>query len=78
MLKNVRSSSNPVAPSSKQLLAIPVLALAMVAAIRGYKTACFIMPDKISEEKRAILRAYGAQVVITVSGVEPDDPQAVI
>lgn len=51
------------------------LGLAMVAAIRGYKTV-FVMPDKISEEKRAILRAYGAEVVITVSGVDPDDPRS--
>jgi cystathionine beta-synthase len=47
--------------------------LAMVAAIKGYKSV-FVMPDKISEEKRALLRAYGAQVVITPTGLEPDDP----
>lgn len=51
------------------------LGLAMVAAVRGYKSV-FVMPDKISEEKRAILRAYGAKVVITPSGVEPEDPQS--
>lgn len=51
------------------------LGLAMVAAVKGYK-CIFVMPDKISEEKRAILRAYGAEVVITVSGVEPDDPRS--
>lgn len=34
------------------------------------------MPDKISEEKRAILRAYGAQVIITPTGVEADDPRS--
>jgi cystathionine beta-synthase len=49
--------------------------LAMVAAIRGYKTI-FVMPDKQSEEKRAALRAYGARVVITPTDVEPDDPQS--
>lgn len=47
--------------------------LAMVAAIKGYK-CIFVMPEKMSEEKRAILRAYGAKVVITPSGVEPEHP----
>ncbi len=51
------------------------VALAMVAAIKGYK-AVFTMPAKISEEKRATLRAYGAEVVITPTGVEPDDPKS--
>lgn len=49
------------------------LGLAMVAAVKGYKCV-FVMPDKVSEEKQAILRAYGAQVVITPSNVGPDDP----
>lgn len=44
--------------------------LALVAAVKGYK-CIFVMPQKMSEEKRAILRAYGAQVVITPM-VEPD------
>ena len=47
--------------------------LAMVAAIKGYR-CIFVMPEKMSEEKRAILRAYGAKVVITPSGVEPEHP----
>lgn len=47
--------------------------LAVVAAIKGYK-CIFVMPEKISEEKRAILRAYGAKVVITPTGLDPDDP----
>lgn len=51
------------------------LGLAMVAAVKGYKTI-FVMPDKISEEKRAILRAYGAKVVITPTAVEPEDPRS--
>ena len=51
------------------------LGLALVAAVRGYK-CIFVMPDKISEEKRAILRAYGAQVVITPTAVEPEDPRS--
>lgn len=53
------------------------MGLAMVAAVKGYK-AIFVMPDKISEEKRAILRAYGAKVVITPTAVEPEDPRSYI
>jgi cystathionine beta-synthase len=49
--------------------------LAMIAATRGYK-CIFVMPDKISEEKRATLRALGARVVITPTGVEPEDPRS--
>ncbi|QDK47198.1 MULTISPECIES: PLP-dependent cysteine synthase family protein [unclassified Bdellovibrio] len=46
--------------------------LALAAVIKGYK-CIFVMPEKMSEEKRAILKAYGAQVVITPM-VEPDHP----
>ena len=49
--------------------------LAMVAALRGYKTV-FVLPDKQSEEKRAALRAWGARVVVTPTNVEPDDPRS--
>lgn len=48
--------------------------LALVAAVRGYK-CIFVMPQKMSDEKRAILRAYGAQVVITPM-VEPEHPMS--
>ncbi|WP_437677487.1 pyridoxal-phosphate dependent enzyme [Sorangium sp. So ce131] len=50
-------------------------ALAMVAAIRGYKCV-FVMPDKMSQEKIATLRAYGARVVVCPTAVEPDDPRS--
>ena len=49
--------------------------LALIAAIKGYKTI-FVMPDKMSEEKRQNLRAMGAKVVITPTGVAPDSPQS--
>ncbi|HVK62743.1 MAG TPA: cysteine synthase family protein [Bdellovibrionales bacterium] len=49
--------------------------LGMVAALKGYK-CIFVMPDKISEEKRATLRAYGAKVVITPTGLAPDHPES--
>src|SRR5256885_3152957 len=44
--------------------------LAMVASVKGYKMI-FVMPDKMSEEKRSILRAYGAKVVVTPTKVSP-------
>jgi cystathionine beta-synthase len=50
-------------------------ALAMVAAIKGYKCV-FVMPDKMSQEKIAALRAYGARVVICPTAVEPEDPRS--
>lgn len=46
--------------------------LAMVAAIRGYKSI-FVMPDKMSDEKRDLLRAYGASVVVAPTAVTPSD-----
>jgi cystathionine beta-synthase len=51
------------------------MGLAMVAAIRGYKTI-FVMPDKMSEEKMAALRAVGARVVVCPTAVEADDPRS--
>ncbi|MBT6273105.1 MAG: pyridoxal-phosphate dependent enzyme, partial [Chromatiales bacterium] len=51
------------------------LGLAMIAAVRGYQTI-LVMPDKVSEEKRAILRAYGARVVVCPTAVEPEDPRS--
>jgi cystathionine beta-synthase len=49
--------------------------LAMVAALRGYKLVA-VMADKQSEEKRALLRAYGAEVVVCPTDVEPEDPRS--
>lgn len=49
--------------------------LAIVAAGRGYR-CIFTMPDKISEEKRNVLRAYGAEVVVCPTAVTPDDPRS--
>ena len=49
--------------------------LALVAAIRGYK-CIFVMPDKMSTEKIATLRAFGAKVVICPTAVEPEDPRS--
>jgi cystathionine beta-synthase len=49
--------------------------LAIAAAIRGYK-CIFVMPDKMSQEKVALLRAYGAEVIITPTAVAPDSPES--
>src|SRR6188474_3578769 len=49
--------------------------LAIAAALKGYKTI-FVMPDKMSNEKILLLRAYGAKVVITPTAVAPHDPQS--
>ena len=49
--------------------------LAIAAAIKGYK-CIFVMPDKMSAEKVALLRAYGAEVVITPTAVAPESPES--
>jgi cystathionine beta-synthase len=49
--------------------------LAMAAALRGYRTI-FVMPDKMSQEKISMLRAYGAEVVITPTAVDPHSPES--
>ncbi len=49
--------------------------LAIAAAIKGYR-CIFVMPDKMSQEKIALLRAYGAEVVITPTAVPPDSPES--
>ena len=49
--------------------------LALVAQQRGYRTI-FTLPDKVSEAKRAVLRAYGAEVVVTPPDAGPDDPRS--
>lgn len=49
--------------------------LAMVAAVRGYRCV-FAVPDKMSSEKMDLLRAYGADVVVTPTAVAPDSPES--
>jgi cystathionine beta-synthase len=49
--------------------------LAMVAAVKGYRSI-FVLPDKMSAEKIALLKAYGAEVVITPTNVPPDSPES--
>jgi cystathionine beta-synthase len=49
--------------------------LAQAAAVKGYR-CIFVMADKQSEEKRALLRAYGAEVVICPTDVSPEDERS--
>ncbi len=49
--------------------------LAIAAAIKGYR-CIFVMPDKMSQEKIAMLRGYGAEVVITPTAVDHDSPES--
>jgi cystathionine beta-synthase len=48
--------------------------LAMLASVRGYKVI-FTMPDKVSDEKRSLLRAYGAKVIVAPTDVPLDSPE---
>src|SRR5690349_12780837 len=49
--------------------------LALVAQQRGYK-CIFVCPDKVSEDKQNVLRAYGAEVVVCPTAVAPEDPRS--
>jgi cystathionine beta-synthase len=49
--------------------------LALVAAVKGYR-CIFVLPDKMSEDKVNLLKAYGAEVVITPTSVPPDSPES--
>jgi len=49
--------------------------LALVAQQRGYRCV-FVCPDKVGEDKRNVLTAYGAEVVVTPTAVAPDSPES--
>lgn len=49
--------------------------LAMAAAVKGYR-CIFVLPDKMSQEKVLLLKAYGAEVVITPTNVPPGSPES--
>ncbi|MGK5680946.1 cystathionine beta-synthase [Actinoplanes sp. URMC 104] len=49
--------------------------LALVAQQRGYR-CIFVCPDKVSEDKRNVLKAYGAEVVVCPTAVAPEDPRS--
>jgi len=49
--------------------------LALVAQLKGYKCV-FVCPDKVSEDKRNVLKAFGAEVVVCPTAVAPEDPRS--
>jgi cystathionine beta-synthase len=49
--------------------------LAMVGAVRGYRVICTV-PDKVSQEKRDLLEAYGVEVIVSPTELGPDDPDS--
>jgi len=51
------------------------IGLAMIAQRRGYRCV-FVCPDKVGEDKRNVLKAYGAQVVVCPTAVDPDHPDS--
>jgi len=50
------------------------LGLALAAVVKGYKCVC-VMPDKVGQEKRDLLKAHGARVVITPTSAPPGSPE---
>jgi cystathionine beta-synthase len=51
------------------------IGLALVAQQRGYRCV-FVLPDKVGEDKRNVLLAYGAEIVVTPTAVAPDSPDS--
>jgi cystathionine beta-synthase len=51
------------------------IGFALVAQQRGYRCV-FVVPDKVGEEKRNVLRAYGAEVVVCPTAVPPESPES--
>ncbi|MEV0002378.1 cystathionine beta-synthase [Micromonospora sp. NPDC050980] len=49
--------------------------LALVAQLKGYRCV-FVCPDKVSQDKQDVLRAYGAEVVVCPTSVAPEDPRS--
>ena len=51
------------------------IGLALVAQLKGYKCV-FVCPDKVSADKQNVLKAYGAEVVVCPTAVDPEDPRS--
>lgn len=51
------------------------IGLALVAQQRGYRCV-FVLPDKVGEDKRNVLTAYGAEIVVTPTAVAPESPES--
>ena len=75
--RSARGGSSRAARSSKARAATPASALAIAAALRGYR-CIFTMPDKMSQEKVRLLKAFGAEVIITPTAVPPDHPDSYV
>ena len=70
-----RASSSPAARSSSRRRGNTGHGLAIAAALKGYR-CIFVMADKQSTEKQALLRAYGAEVVLCPTNVAPESPES--
>jgi cystathionine beta-synthase len=68
---NLRAGGTIVEPTSGNT----GVGLAIAAALTGYR-CIFVMPDKVSQEKISLLRAYGAEVVICPTAVPPESPES--
>ena len=68
-------SSSPAARSSSRRRGNTGHGLAIAAALKGYR-CIFVMADKQSTEKQALLRAYGAEVVLCPTNVAPESPES--
>jgi cystathionine beta-synthase len=68
---NLRPGSTIVEPTSGNT----GVGLAIAATLKGYR-CIFVMPDKVSQEKISLLRAYGAEVIICPTAVEPASPES--
>ena len=70
-----RAGSSRVERSSRRPPAIPASDWRLSAAVKGYR-CIFVLPDKMSGEKIRLLKAYGAEIVITPTDVPPDSPES--
>ena len=73
--RDAAAGSSPAAPSSKAPPATPGMGLAIAAVVKGYK-CIFTTTDKQSKEKVDALQAFGAEVIVCPTNVEPEDPRS--
>ena len=70
-----RAAASPAARSSSRPRGNTGVGLALVAQQRGYRCV-FVLPDKVGEDKRNVLTAYGAEIVVTPTSVAPEAPES--
>ena len=73
--RGLAASCGPAARSSSRRRGNTGVGLAIVAQRKGYRCV-FVCPDKVGEDKRNVLRAYGAEVVVCPTAVDPDHPDS--